>query len=282
MQQNYGLALPGLLVILAAPAATPGGCGLPPIVSEPVLQVDNGETETKDVFSYGRTPIGSWKTRTVNVVNVSDKEATIKRPFPPVPAVIAIPPFAHTGGSCIESFTVLAPGQSCTVDFSFAPFEVSHEYAIASVSFSTEGGYGMARFRVAGTGAYAGASLTISDGPFYDFRAQTVGTSTTKGFLVSSTGTDSAVLETVDQATLGIAPPFKLVSTSCQSGTLMSAVRELSLADIESIAGSELPPAVTSFCAVTIAFEPTAPVPAGMRLRVNYRPASGGAVQVAF
>jgi hypothetical protein len=281
MQIYFGLSVPGLLFILAAPAGTPGMCG-PTRSSEPILRVDNGDTHNSTTFSFGRTPIGSVTTRTVRFTNISDVNATIEPSLPGIlPAISVFPPFFRTGGNCVELLTVIAPGQSCTLDISFAPFDVSHQDSLEYVEVDTEIGFSSAGFRLVGTGAYPGPSLTISDGPFYHFGHHVVGETVTKGFLVSSTGTEPAVLETIDESTLGLLPPYRLVSTSCQAGAAMTPVRELSLADLENASGVNLPPPITSFCALTVSFSPTSVALVPGRIRLSYKSSSGGLARVA-
>jgi hypothetical protein len=263
--------------VLAAPATAPPGCG-PTFFSSSILRVDNGELEQKNVFRFGRTPIGESTTHTVRVTNTGTVGATIASPLPggAVPAMLpAAAPFFHTGGSCREGLTVQA-GESCTLDIRFAPTEVSHTDQQPYVGFVEDGNSGIARFRLVGTGAYTGAVLRISDAPGYDFGTQPVGSVTHKGFLVWSEGTEALVFDHIDERTLGLTPPFSLVSTSCQSGATMTPVRELALEDIASAFESSLPPAVTAGCVVVLAFSPLEPGPVSGALQVSYRPAAGG------
>lgn len=279
MQNYFGLSVSGLLFLLAAPAGTPGMCG-PTRSPEPILRVDDGDTQNGTTFSFGRTPIGSATTRTVRFTNVSEVNATIAPHLPGLlPAISVSPPFFHTGGNCFEFLTVIAPGQSCTLDISFLPFEVSHRDLLGSVGVDTEKGVSVAEFRLVGTGAYPGPSLTISDAPFYHFGRHVVGESVSKGFLVWSTGTEPAVLETINETTLGLLPPYRLVSTSCQAGATMTPVRELSLADLENASGANLPPPITSFCALTVSFSPTSVALVPGRIQLSYTTSSGGAAR---
>lgn len=280
MQNYFGLSVPGLLFVLAAPAGTPGMCG-PTVSPNPILRVDNGDTQNNTTFSFGRTPIGSATTRTVRFTNVSDVSATIQPSLPGIlPAISVSPPFFRTGESCIEGLSVIAPGQSCTLDITFAPFDVSHQDSLAYVGVGTEKGVSTAQFRLVGTGAYPGPSLTISDAPLYHFGTHVIGESVTKGFLVWSTGTEPAVLETINETTLGLLPPYRLVSTSCQAGAAMAPVRELSLTDLENASGVNLPPPITSFCALTVSFSPTSVALVPGRIKLSYTSSSGGAARV--
>jgi hypothetical protein len=280
MQNYFGLSVPGLLFILAAPAGTPGMCG-PTRSPEPILEVDNGDTQNGTTFSFGRTSIGSATTRTVRFTNVSDVNATIAPSLPGIlPAISVSPPFFRTGGSCIEGLSVIAPGQSCTLDISFAPFDVSHQDSLAYLDVDTEKGFSTAQFRLVGTGAYPGPSLTISDAPFYHFGTHVVGETVSKGFLVSSTGTEPAILDPNYESTLGLLAPYRLVSTSCQAGVAMTPVRELSLTDLENTSGVNLPRPITSFCALTVSFSPTSVALVPGRIQLSYRSPSGGAARV--
>ncbi|HEY6557668.1 MAG TPA: choice-of-anchor D domain-containing protein [Polyangiaceae bacterium] len=281
MQNYFGLSVPGVLFILAAPAGTPGMCG-PTVSPNPILRVDNGDTQNNTTFSFGRTPIGSATTRTVRFTNVSDVSATIAPRLPGIlPAISVSPPFFRTGGSCVEGLSVIAAGQSCTLDISFLPYEVSHHDFLGYVDVDTDIGVSAAQFRLVGTGAYPGPSLTISDAPFYHFGTHVVGETVTKGFLVWSTGTEPAILETVNETTLGLLPPYRLVSTSCQAGAAMTPVRELSLTDLENASGVNLPPPITSFCALTVSFSPTSVALVPGRIRLSYKSSSGGLARVA-
>ncbi len=274
MHNYHALSVPGLLLVLAAP---PPGCG-PTFFSSTILRVDNGELAQKNVFRFGRTPIGESTTHTVRLTNTGPVGATIAPPLPGgiVPAMLpAAPPFFHDGGSCREGLTVQA-GESCTLDIRFTPTEVSHTDHQPYVGFLAEGSSGIARFRLVGTGAYPGAVLRISDAPAYDFGTQPVGSVTHKGFLVWSEGTEALVLDSIDERTLGLAPPFALVSTSCQSGSTMTPVRELSLEDVATAYESYLPPPVTAGCVVVVAFSPAETGAASGAFQVSYRPAGGG------
>jgi hypothetical protein len=249
---------------------------------EPILRVENGDTQNGTTFTFGRTPIGAATTRTVRFTNVSDVSATIEPSLPGIlPAISVSPPFFRTGGNCVEWLTVIAPGQSCTLDITFAPFEVRHHDSLGHVDVDTEKGVSTAQFRLVGTGAYPGPSLTISDAPFYDFGTHGVGETATKGFLVMSTGTEPAILEPINETSLGLLPPYRLVSTSCEAGAAMTPVRELSLTDLENASGVNLPSPITSACALTVSFSPTSVAPVAGRIQLTYKSSSGGAARIA-
>ena len=279
----YGFNVPAVVCVLAA-ASEPGGCGLPPMSPEPLAEVQNPDTQN-GAFWFGLRPVGSAATRRVELLNTSTAPAVVRSALPQLlPTISVVPPFLLIGNSCHEGLT-LAPGERCALDIAFMPGAPGHVFQRGWLQLAGPRGTDFANFYLVGTSAHAGAAVSISDGPLYDFGAQAIGSSTSKGFLLLNEGLSDAVLGVVDDAALGVRPPFAVQSSSCTTGATLTAVRGLTLEDIENSGPPSsplnLPSPYTTFCAIVVTFAPTQPGPAFGTLRVAYRAREGGPDRIA-
>jgi hypothetical protein len=129
---------------------------------------------SRDVITFGDRAVGTSVTQPATVSNCGDAAFTLTN----VSLHPATSSAFHVSSTC-SSGRSLAPGQSCTIDVSFAPTSAGQASGAVWLYNSTATGSQLVTFYGRGVDASAGsATLAISPSPL-DFGAQHVGTTAT-------------------------------------------------------------------------------------------------------
>ena len=207
-----------------------------------LLTISNGPT-----YNYGNQAIGSTINVVLTVTNAGGVAATamsgsgLAAPYDFAGAV-----YPGTAGTCAGA---LAPAATCTIVVAFSPLasgtfndSVVVDYNNGSVVTSTSRA-------LTGNGTLP-ASMTISDGPTYDYSTQAVGSTTNHSFTVTNTGGFSASL----MNGVGLAAPFDYFGGS-YPGT-------------GGTCGATLAPLAT--CTMIVSFAPSAMLVSNDTIEINY------------
>ncbi|HRK07707.1 MAG TPA: choice-of-anchor D domain-containing protein [Pseudobdellovibrionaceae bacterium] len=158
------------------------GTGLSPAV----ISISNGPT-----FNFGSVAQGGYFDWPLTLTNTGNSTATITADSGGLAS-----PFTYAGGGGYPGVggtctSTLAPAANCTVVLRFAP-SVSGSYTDTLEISYNNGAIGSSATRdLSGTGVIQ-ASLSISDGPTYNFGSRNVNTSVNHTFTINNTGGYSA------------------------------------------------------------------------------------------
>lgn len=175
------------------------------VVGSPQLSISPEETD------FGAVSVGSSESRDVTLSNTGQMNLVINA----VEAAVA--PFERSGGTCAASgATVLAPGWTCTLEYTFSPGSLADEFLELEVLSNDSAG--PIAFSLSGEGVTSAAlkvdSTLLNFGDWSQGQSSTIRTVT-----ITSTGDDP--LE-IDSLSFGGDHPsdFQVVEETCISGTI--------------------------------------------------------------
>ena len=161
-----------------------------------VLAISDGPT-----YSFGTWPVGDTREKTLTVTNSGGvTTSSLAGPALAAPFNYKGGTYPGTGGTCAAS---LAPTATCTVIVQFAPTVTGTQNAVVNLTYNDGLTSQTSSRNVTGL-AVPPASLTISDGPTYDFGTVPTGGTAEKSFTVSNTGGVSAT----SVASVALATPY--------------------------------------------------------------------------
>jgi hypothetical protein len=177
------------------------------------------------LLDFGNVPVGQIESMSLTVANSGSWELEIDAITP------SAAPFDRTGGSCPEPQFVLAVGEQCSLEYSFAPTGRDSAEQPITVSSSV----GDAAFSLEGTGI---APVLEIDADGIDFGDVEIGTSASENLLLENTGDIALVLGEL------------LISGPDAAGFTLP---------VDDCSGQSLPPAAA--CSVTVTVTPSLPGP---------------------
>ena len=136
-------------------------------------------------YNFGTVAINSSNDKTLTLTNGGAFPATVMSGSNlSAPYTFKGGSYPGTGGNCA---TTLAAGMNCTIVVNFTPTSLGTLSATTNVNYNNGVSAVIATRDLTAVSAPA-ATMTISDGPTYDFGTQATGSSTDKTFTVSNTG----------------------------------------------------------------------------------------------
>jgi hypothetical protein len=205
-----------------------------------VLALSDGPT-----FDFGAVQVGATSSHTLMLTNTGSQPAAQLKP-----AALSLP-FAL--GSASTCGTSLAGGESCALVVTFAPTSGGAQSAMLTVAYN-DGAQDQSVSRpLTGTGR-APATLTLSDGPSFDFGSVAVGGSATHTFDVVNGGSVAATALTAAALTAPFSFPGGFPGTGGDCAT-------------------SLPAGMT--CHVVVRFAPTAATTSSAMLSLSFDDGSG-------
>ncbi len=221
-------------------SATPGGqktgtLTIPsnaPSVGSNVLVALSGNTTaplgpqlslSDSALNFGPQGVGTSQTRTVTATNTGTAPLVMASA---VVANVTLAGFSATGNGCAG--VTLNPGESCAIGVTFAPTVVGG--STGTLTFTSNAPVVTSTQVVSLSGTGVSSPLRFTPSPL-DFGPVAIGTSATRGVLVTNDGPGTVSIATVG----GLLPPFFLDSTTCTGLTL----------------------AAGASCQVTVRFQPT-------------------------
>ncbi len=158
-------------------------------------------------FTYGTVANGSTTDKTFTVTNSGGVASTAMTgaSFSP-PYSFKGGTYPGTGGNCSST---LAAGANCSIVVTYAPSTIATHNATIQINYNDGLISTNAQRAITGT-AVAPASLTISDGPTYDYGTLFTGFDADKTFTVTNSGSFTAT----SMAGVGLAAPFTYLGGS--------------------------------------------------------------------
>lgn len=208
-----------------------------------ILDISDGPT-----YNYGSIGVATTSSKTFTITNSGGRQATSVASAAGLSA-----PFTYkggsypgTGGTCA---TTLDAGLTCTIVVDFSP--TVSGVASSTININYNDGLAAQTTSRAVTGTGALAVLSISDGPTYDFGERTIGSTTSKTFTITNTGSAQASSITGSS----FSAPFSYAAGVAYPGTGGTCGTTLN-------AGAS--------CTVIVRFQPTAPGPFSATLTLGY------------
>ena len=165
-------------------------------VTPATLTISDGPT-----FDYGSHTVGATVTQLFTVTNTGGFPATAI-----VESALAAP-FTFLGGASLGTggtcTTTIASGANCTVIVEYAPVATGLQAGNIQLDYSDGATAQSVTRPIQGTGL-SPATLSISDGPTYDFGTQPVGAAITHTFTITNGGGSTATT----MAGAGLAAPY--------------------------------------------------------------------------